>query len=360
MPAEVDSAPVIGDPTRRGVACAGSVVVDLAKTIDAYPEPNRMAHIGEVVTATGGPGMNMAVDLAALGGDIPVALIGAIGDDANGAVVRQTCDRLGIEASGVRTVTGVATPFTDVMVEPDGRRTMFHHPGASSRLTPDMIDVAGLPSRILHLGSPGVHAAMDASTLDADGEPGNGWVEVLRRARAAGLATNMELVDLPAERQVELVSPCLPHLDSIIINELEAGTLTGIDVTAPEADGPIDWVSLEAMAGGLIDRGVGGLAVVHFPGGCTAAASDGRTWRQGSVRLPAEEIRSAVGAGDAFASGVIHGLHEGWPVERCLALAAATAAACLRGLTTADGIEAAPRCLALGERYGHRSTGDRR
>ena len=75
------------------------------------------------------------------------------------------------------------------------------------------------------------------------------------------------------------------------------------------------------MALGLIERGVSALAVVHFPAGCVAAAPDGRTWRQGSVRLPREQVRSTVGAGDAFAAGVFLGLHDGWPVERCLRLA---------------------------------------
>jgi sugar/nucleoside kinase (ribokinase family) len=343
---------------RSGITCAGSVVIDLTKAVPDYPAPNRMTIIERVVANTGGPGMNMAVDLRMLRAPFPVALVGTIGDDQNGALVRSECRRLGIDDSGILTLDGVATSFTDVLVEPGGRRTMFHHPGSSDRLTPDLIDVDGCRSRILHLGSPGIHAGMDAPAGAGDGEgAGNGWTRVLARARAAGLHTNMELVDLPAERMVELVGPCLPHLDSIVINELEAGTLTGIDVTAPEADGDVDWESLEAMARGLIEAGVARLAVVHFPAGCTAADADGRVWRQGSVRLPPEEFRSAVGAGDAFAAGILLGLHEGWEVERCLRLAVASAAASARDLTTSAGIEAAEACLALGERLGHRPTG---
>src|SRR3712207_7201327 len=48
----------------------------------------------------------------------------------------------------------------------------------------------------------------------------------------------------------------------------------------------VDWTTLERMALRLTERGVSTLAVVHFPAGCVAAAPDGRTWRQGSVRLP--------------------------------------------------------------------------
>jgi sugar/nucleoside kinase (ribokinase family) len=72
------------------------------------------------------------------------------------------------------------------------------------------------------------------------------------------------------------------------------------------------------------------------------------------VRLPREQVRSTVGAGDAFAAGVIYGLHEGWPVAECLRLAAASAAACVQGQNTSDGIGAAEDCLADAQKWGYR------
>ena len=90
----------------------------------------------------------------------------------------------------------------------------------------------------------------------------------------------MELISLEPGRQAEVALPCLPYLDSIVINELEAGALTGIDKPAPTADEPVDWPALEAMALGLIERGVSSLAVVHFPAGSSrplpAAGPGGR------------------------------------------------------------------------------------
>jgi sugar/nucleoside kinase (ribokinase family) len=113
------------------------------------------------------------------------------------------------------------------------------------------------------------------------------------------------------------------------------------------------------MAGGLIERGVARLAVVHFPAGSVAAAPDGSVWRHGSVRLPRNRIRSTTGAGDAFAAGVILGLHEDRPVEECLRLGAAVAAACVQGLTTSDSIGTAQTCLADAEQLGYRLPGAR-
>jgi sugar/nucleoside kinase (ribokinase family) len=343
----------VSDPARPGggILCAGTILVDAGKVIDAYPALDHFATIEQVSLSTGGPGFNMAVDLRMLGAAFPIAMIGAVGDDEHGAFLRAECARLGIDAAGVRTLAGVVTSFTDVMVERDGgRRTMFYHGGANVLFDASDTDLEACGARILHAGAPGIHPIMDSPLPGG----GNGWSALLRRAQAAGLRTNMELISLKPGHQAEVALPCLPYLDSVVINELEAGALTGIDRPAPTADGPVDWAALEAMALGLIEHGVSALAVVHFPAGCVAAAPGGRTWRQGSVRLPRNQVRSTTGAGDAFAAGVVLGLYQGWPVGRCLRLAVASAAACVRGPDTSGGLKDADACLAEADEAGYR------
>ena len=333
----------------EGVLCAGTVLVDVAKVIDAYPALDHLATIEEISLSTGGPGLNMAVDLRMLGAAFPIGALGAVGDDEHAAFILAECARLGIDTAGVKKLAGAVTSFTDGMIERDGgRRTFFHHSGANALFDASGADLGG--ARILHAGAPGIHPVMDQATPGG----GNGWSALLQRAQAAGLHTNLEMVSLAPDRTAEVTRPCLPCLDSIVINELEAGALTGIEASVPAADGPVDWPAMEAMALGLIDQGVSVLAVVHFPAGCVAAAPGGRTWRQGSVRLPREQVRSTTGAGDAFAAGVILGLHEGWPAERCLRLAVASAAACVRSPNTSDGIKPAEQCLAEADRAGYR------
>jgi sugar/nucleoside kinase (ribokinase family) len=337
----------------NGVLCAGTVVVDVVKVIDAYPQIEHLATIEQTSLSTGGPGLNLAIDLVHLGAGFPIAMLGVVGDDAHGDFVRAELRRLAIDSTGVRTAAGAVTSFTDAMVERDGgRRTFFHHHGANDLFDPSGINLARYGARILHAGAPGVHALLDAPSADG----GNGWSALFRRARAAGLHTNLELVDLSAERMAEVAAPSLPYLDSIVVNELEAGALTGIHAPVPGVDGPVDWPALEAMARRLIDRGVSTLAVVHFPAGCVAAAPGGRTWRQGSVRMPRDEVRSTTGAGDAFAAGVILGVHEGWPVPDCLRLGVASAAACVRSVHTSAGIQRADACLAAADAAGYRAT----
>jgi len=339
--------------SRAGVLCAGTVLVDVAKVIDAYPALDHLATIEQVSLSTGGPGLNMAVDLRMLGAAFPIGVLGAVGDDEHGAFILAECARLDIEVAGVRKLAGAVTSFTDGMIERDGgRRTFFHHSGANALFDASDADLGTAGARILHAGAPGIHPVMDQPRPGG----GNGWSALLQRARAAGLHTNLEMVSLAPDRTAQVARPCLPGLDSIVINELEAGALTGIEAPVPSADGPADWPALEAMALSLIEQGVSVLAVVHFPAGCVAAAPGGRTWRQGSVRLPREQVRSTIGAGDAFAAGVILGLHEGWPVERCLRLAVASAAACVRSPNTSDGIKPADQCLAEADLAGYRPT----
>jgi hypothetical protein len=81
-----------------------------------------------------------------------------------------------------------------------------HWFGTSHLLTPDHFDFNGDTHRIFHLGLPGVHRLMDGPWKN----DANGWVTTLRKARAAGLLTNIELASIAPERLTALVRPCLP------------------------------------------------------------------------------------------------------------------------------------------------------
>ncbi len=336
---------------RLGVLCAGCIVVDAAKVVDVWPTPERLAFIASVNLSTGGPGLNLAVDLARLGAPFPLGLAGVVGDDDHGRFVLDECAALGIGTDGVRVTADAATSFTDAMVlAGTGTRTFFHHTGANDLLVAEDVPLEASTARLFHCGSPGIHAAMDA--VDDAGE--TGWVRLLRAAGAAGLRTNLELVSLEASRVRDLARPCLPHLDYLVVNEVEAAAVAGVDVAAVGADGAVDWAGIEAAARGCLDLGVARLVVVHCPGGALAVGADGQVHRKGSVRLPSGVVKNATGAGDAFAAGVVLGLHEDLPVADCLRLGVCAAAANLQGAGTSDGVVPADECLALGEKYGYR------
>ena len=80
--------------SRQGIICGGSIVVDVNKVIDRLPPAEELAVIQSETADTGGPGLNMAVDLARLGCGFPVQLVGLVGDDAHGRLVLDTCAAL--------------------------------------------------------------------------------------------------------------------------------------------------------------------------------------------------------------------------------------------------------------------------
>lgn len=94
--------------------------------------------------------------------------------------------------------------------------------------------------------------------------------------------------------------------------------------------------------------------LVHFPEGACACSAGGEIVWQPSVNVPADRIVGLAGAGDAFAAGVVLGLHEGWPMARSLELGVCAAAASLRHPTCSESVRPVEDCLALGEQHGFR------
>jgi sugar/nucleoside kinase (ribokinase family) len=109
-----------------------------------------------------------------------------------------------------------------------------------------------------------------------------------------------------------------------------------------------------AAAQNLLDRGVCEVTAVHHPMGAVAVRKDGHRAFAPSVKVAQSEIVSSVGAGDAFYAGMLFGLHEDWPLEKCLALANASAATSLFSPTTSASIRPWAECLKFAEERGLR------
>jgi len=332
----------------HGVICGGCYLVDRTKIISHWPEEETLAVIHEETVQGGGPGMNLGVNLKRLGGAFPVIAMGLTGEDGEGRYIREVLARYGVDAKHLAVTDKARTSYTDAMTSrKTGKRTFFHSQGANALLAPEHFLLEQTGAAFLHLGAPGIHDSMDA--VSEDGE--NGWVEVLRRGRKLGMWTNLECISLPADELSRLTRPCLPYLDSIVINDFEAGALTGVKTV--EA-GETNVEAVKEAAAKLLGLGVKKLAAAHFPMGCVIARPGEAPVFSPSVQAPPEAIVSSVGAGDAFASGLIFGLLSDWPIERATRLAHAAAASCLTSLSTNEAIGTAEQCLALAEKWGFR------
>jgi len=334
--------------TRKGILCGGCWLVDHNNSISHWPDQETLTHILACELQGGGPAHNLAIDLTRLDPAFPVWAAGVVGLDDAGRFLLASCDERGVDRTGLQVLAGVNTSHTDVMtVTATGKRTFFHHQGANALLSPAHFDFSTSQARLLHLGAPGIHATMDAPY---QGDP-NGWVTVLRRAQHAGLRTNLEMISATPQEIRHLVVPCLPHLDSLIINDYEAGVLTGIDVVSGGVTSPR---AAHRAALALLSMAPIKLVAIHFPGGCIAATRGGDLVTKPSLKVPAEAIQGANGAGDAFAAGMLYGIHEDWPLDRSVSLGICAAASALRSVSTTSSVGNVSQCLALADTWGWR------
>ncbi|MCB1236949.1 MAG: carbohydrate kinase family protein [Verrucomicrobiae bacterium] len=335
---------------RQGLLAAGNFIVDHVKLIDAWPSQDALVSILSEESANGGGPYNLTKNLSRLFRDpeaaaFPLAAAGLVGDDADGRWILDDCAAHGIDTTHLRLSENAPTSYTDVMtVASTGRRTFFHQRGANALFDENGVDFAGVTARIFYLGYLLLLDALDAKRPDGQ----TGATILLRRATAAGLTTVLDLVSEESGRFREVLAPALPEADVLLTNEFEASRLSGVDLESftPE--------TARAAAAAILELGVRRLVVIHAPAGAVALERGGSTHTSGSVRVPEEEIKGALGAGDAFAAGFLHGFHESKTLGDCLRLGACVAASCLRHPTPSGGIPPLRECVALGERWGFR------
>jgi sugar/nucleoside kinase (ribokinase family) len=341
--------PTPSDSPRSGILAGGNWIIDHVKIVDRYPEQDTLASILRLDHGTGGSPYNILIDLAKLGAKFPLEGIGLVGDDADGRTILGDCETFGIDAAQMHTTTGAGTSYTDVMtVESTGRRTFFHYRGANALLDEQHFNFQTSQAKIFHLGYILLLDALDV--VAADGSTGGS--RLLAKARDLGFKTSLDVVSVDPELFAKLVHPALPYLDYLVVNEFEAGCSAGVEVTV---DGKVCFKRLSEAAAKLIDAGVHEWVVIHCPEGALARNAAGEETIHGSVNIPPGEIAGAAGAGDAFAAGVLFGLHDDHPIRECLRIGACAAASNLTHSTCTGGILPLEECLRRGDERGFRS-----
>ena len=335
---------------RRGLLAGGNWIVDQVKRIDVFPQPESLANIHSQTEGTGGAPYNVLVDLARLGVPFPLVAAGLVGKDAAGTRILEDCRKHKIDTRYLGATTKAPTSYTDVMTESaSGRRTFFHLRGANALWDGRDLDFSKVKARLFHLGYLLLLDALDAP----DAKFGTKAARLLAAAQNAGLKTSVDIVSEDSDRFGKVVSPALKFADYCIVNEFEAGRTTGFKIR--QEDGRLDTVALRHAAGAMLQLGVKDLVVIHFPEGAFARTRKGEDVWQPSLNLPPKAIVGMAGAGDAFAAGVLLGLHESGELPRCLLTGVCVAAACLSDATCTAGVGSLNSALALAKKYGFRS-----
>ena len=332
---------------KKGICCAGNMIVDITYPIETWPKQNELTHITEgIQSSTGGAVCNTITDLARLDPNLPLVASGFAGYDAEGEFMLQEMRKYpNIDLSMVR--RDGRTSFTAVMSNNQTKeRTFFQHAGANAYYGEKDIDLENLDVDIFHIGYILLLPALDAE----DSEYGTKMARLLHKVQQKGIKTSIDVVSETGDRFQKLVIPALKYANYCIINEIEAQQSTGILLRNEE--GCLIKENLSVALNKLREYGVSTWAVIHCPELGCGIDENGKYWEVPSLKLPAGYIKGTVGAGDAFCAGVLYGAETDMDMGQALKLGACTAAASLSEVNASDGVKTVEEVLKLYEIYG--------
>jgi sulfofructose kinase len=270
--------------------CVGVITVDTVALVDKYPSEDERVIAHEIVRGGGGPAAVAAVALSRLG--IKTAIIGTIGDDADGKEVLRIFEKEGVDTSGIS--IGSTPTAGSVIVSSLERST-----------------------RAINTRQPVVQAPLNeaAKKLIANAQ----WLHVdhvgIKRLNEMGVARGKgPQISFDAGYGVESFDPIVVDL-FVPTDRQMALRYPGVDLAvALEND------SLKA-----------GNTVVATQG---SAGSAGFSPETGLVTAPGfkVDVISTLGAGDVFHGALVAQLIQGHSLQEAMRRANAVAALSCRGL----------------------------
>jgi 2-dehydro-3-deoxygluconokinase len=298
------AATTVAVPVGRGgpdvVTFGEALVVFVASTGEPLTSATRFRR------TVAGAEFNVAVGLTRLGHE--VSFIGRVGDDPHGQLVSRALRAERVNTDGLLVDPSAPTGMLvrDAHADRPVTVTYFRAGSAGSRVRAEQVTghtVSG--ARILV--ATGITAVLSRSAREAT-------FAAVQTARDAGVLVvidpNIRRKLAPLADQLDDLRRLCALADVVIAGEDEATAISGISGPDPK------------VAGSFLDRG--SRLVVIKRGAAGAWASDGLScWSQ-----PAFPVRAVdpVGAGDAFAAGLLSALLAGLPVSDALVRGAACGA----------------------------------
>lgn len=274
------------------VGVIGSLNADITVTTRHLPLPGETVVGDPLVVRPGGKSANQAAACALAGAT--VVMVGAVGDDAYGKLLRESLETSGVDTGFVRT-SEVATGTAVITVDSQGENTIVVSAGANGTL--DLGDVQAAQQALRQVSVLGLCLEVgDAALLAAQ-----------QVVVEAGGTTVLNVSPL---RDVDPV--LIDNAQVLIVNEHELAAVVGSE----SGSEPM------AIAAALEKRGIN-RAVVTLGSHGSVAVEAGRV-----VALPAFPVRSldTTGAGDAFMGTLMAAIAADAPLGEGAALASAFAA----------------------------------
>ncbi|AIF50875.1 carbohydrate kinase family protein [Pelosinus sp. UFO1] len=302
------------------VICLGILVADLiAKPVTHFPARGKLTNVDKMELHTGGCATNTAIALAKLGEDVGV--IGLIGEDGLGSFVSNQLKSENVNIDGLKSTTKVGTSTSIVLSDLDGERSFLYYSGANGIFTEEDINFTPIEN---------CDFLFIAGSLLLPAFDGLPTARLLQRAQNIGKYTILDTAWDPTGRWMNVIGPCLPHLDLFIPSLEEAQMLTGKN-------------TVEEMAKIFLDAGTRNVVIKCGSKGCYIKNE------QEEHFLPAFKVHAVDtnGAGDSFVAGFITGLIHNWDLKRCGQFANAVGAHCVMSIGASSGIKSISEIISF-------------
>lgn len=296
------------------VACIGILVADvIARTVDSLPETGKLERIEKIELYTGGCAASASIDMARLG--VKVAVIGKVGNDGFGKFMLNALKTEDVDVTGIKESSTESTSSSVVTVDSKGERTFLHCFGANAELSADDIDMDIVKNSKI---------VLVAGTMLMPKFDGQQCAEVLFKAKQMGKPTVLDVAWDSTGRWMEILKPCMKHIDIFMPSIDEAIMLSGKEEP-------------EDIADAFLDMGVKTVVIKLGKKGCFIKSSNSEKYT-----IPTYTHIKAVdttGAGDSFVAGFITGLAKGWGLYECGRFANAVGTHCVMAIGASTGIK---------------------
>lgn len=317
---------------KNGIAVAGHICVDVVKEIANFPQAHGMAEILSTQLTLGGVVNNCGRSLARLDPGLPVKMCALIGEDGYGDELLKRLKKYpNLDTS--RILRSGQTAFTDVLSNIHTReRAFLPFTGAAARFCEEHVDVEHLDCAIFHIGYILLMDALDAP----DEEYGTHMARLLHAVQERGILTSVDAVTQDTDRYKQLMPAALRYADFVCLNEHEAASTT--DIPLRNAQDQLILENMPRALAALKAMGVRRWVAVHAPEGGFGLDENGEYHAIPGAVVETSFIGGTVGAGDAFAAGLLLGAYRERPMDEALEYAIAASVSSLRDADASEGV----------------------